>query len=204
MQTNPGNSKHDEPSEHTIQRGKSSQRSSSLKSRMPLQRWPFTTLIMNGMLLAGCGVAVDPLVLESRVRFLTTQPSGIEQPVADVRKAIQSGELKSETPLTIRVRINAGEVPPFIDGVARFFVTDATGHDGDESHDPHECPFCRRDVKTMMALVEFRDADGQVIPIDTRTLFDIKEFELLVLEGTGHLDSDEILVVSASRMFVKR
>lgn len=161
-------------------------------------------LLVGSLLLAGCGTSVDPQVLKIREQFLSDQPQGPEKPVADIRKAIQSGDLKKDGSFTIRVRINAGEVSPFSNGSARFFVTDATGHDGDEEHDPHECPFCRRDVKSMMALVEFRDDSGEVLQIDARELFDLKEFDLLVVEGTGHVDEEEILVISARRIFVKR
>ena len=83
-------------------------------------------LLFSGMMMAGCGEAVDPHVLRIREQFLTEKPSGSEQPVANIRKALQSGDLKPDTLFTIRVRINAGEVSSFSDGVARFFVTDAT------------------------------------------------------------------------------
>ncbi len=203
MQTVQSSSRSDRQLERTMKRRNSAQSSTSPTPSTLVERWCVTILLFSGM-MAGCGGAVDPQVLRIREQFLTEKPLGSEQPVANIRKAFQSGDLKPETLFTIRVRINAGEVSPFSDGVARFFVTDATGHDGDESHDPHECPFCRRDVKSMMALVEFKDDSGQLLRIDTRELFDVHEFELLVLEGTGHLDEEEILVVSASRMFVKR
>lgn len=190
--------------DRTTKRRYSTQSSTSPQLSTTVQRWCITILLFSGMMAAGCGEAVDPQVLRIREHFLTEKPLGSEQPVSTIRKAIQSGDLKPDTPFTIRVRINAGEVSPFSDGVARFFVTDATGHDGDESHDPHECPFCRRDVKSMMALVEFKDDSGKLLRIDARELFGVHEFELLVLEGTGRLDEEEILVVSANRMFMSR
>lgn len=190
--------------DRTTKRRYSAQSSTSPTLSTTVQRWCVTILLFSGMMAAGCGEAVDPQVLRIREQFLTEKPLGSEQPVSTVRKALQSGDLKPDTPFTIRVRINAGEVFPFSDGVARFFATDATGHDGDESHDPHECPFCRRDVKSMMALVEFKDDSGKLLRIDARELFGVHEFELLVLEGTGRLDEEEILVVSAKRMFMSR
>ena len=204
MQTVQSSSRSDSQLERSMKRGNSAQSSTSPTPSTLVERWCVTILLFSGMMMAGCGEAVDPHVLRIREQFLTEKPLGPEQPVANIRKALQSGDLKPDTLFTIRVRINAGEVSSFSDGVARFFVTDATGHDGDESHDPHECPFCRRDVKSMMALVEFKDDSGQLLRIDARELFDVHEFELLVLEGTGYLDEEEILVISASRMFVKR
>ncbi len=169
-----------------------------------VRRWLDATVLMSSMLLAGCGEAVDPVVLKLREQFLSERPMGDERPIPEIRKALNSGEIKSDSPFTVRVRINAGELHPFVSGEARFLVTDATGHDGDESHNPHECPFCRRDIKSMMAMVEFTDSDGRVISIDARELFGVGEFQLLVLEGTGHVDEEDILVISARRMSVQR
>lgn len=155
-------------------------------------------------IIAGCGDSTDPRVLALRSQFLVEQPPVTERPVPDIRKDLQSGELKPATPFVVRARINAGEAPPFANGKAAFIVTDATGHDGDESHDPHECPFCKRDIKSVVALVEFADAQGQTLSVDSRELFDVKEFDLLVIEGTGRFNDDDMLVIAARKLFVKR
>ena len=154
--------------------------------------------------MPGCGETIDPEVVAIRDRFLKVSSELKETPVSEIRASLKSGEMKPGTPFKVRVRINAGEFPPFVNGSAKFFVTDATGHDGDESHDPHECPFCRRDVKSMMALVEFQDEAGQLIPLDARELFDIKDFELLVIEGTGEFDSEDVMLMTASAMSIVR
>jgi hypothetical protein len=156
------------------------------------------------MLLAGCGKSVDPATLKIREQFLTESPMGSEKPIPKIRDALKSGELKSDSSFTVRVRINAGGVPPFAPGKATFIVTDATGHDGDESHNPHECPFCKRDIKTMIAQVEWHDKDGKLLQVDSRELFDVKEFDLLVIEGTGKFSEDDTLVINASKLLVNR
>lgn len=155
-------------------------------------------------ILAGCGDGTDPRILGLRSQFLVEQPPVTERPVPDIRKGLKSGELKAATPFVVRVRINAGDAPPFANGKASFVVTDATGHDGDESHDPHECPFCRRDIKSVIALVEFSDDEGQTLSVDSRELFNVKEFDLLVIEGTGHFNDDDMLVIAARKMFPVR
>lgn len=165
-------------------------------------RCVLVAIIILTVAMPGCGEKVDPEVLAIRGRFLKVSSQSRETPVSEIRAALKSGELKPGTPFKVRVRINAGEFPPFVNGAAKFFVTDATGHDGDESHDPHECPFCRRDVKSMMALVEFHDETGKLIPVDSRELFGIKDFELLVIEGTGEFDSEDVLVLTASSMSI--
>lgn len=164
----------------------------------------FIAMLALLLIVPGCGETIDPELLAIRDRFVKVSSETKETPVSEIRASLKSGELKPGTPFKVRVRINAGEFPPFVNGAAKFFVTDATGHDGDESHDPHECPFCRRDVKSMMALVEFRDEAGQLIPVDARELFDVKDFELLVIEGTGEFDSEDVMVLNARAMSIVR
>lgn len=169
-----------------------------------LTTFSFAAMMLLLLVMPGCGETVDPEVVAIRDRFLKVSTETKETPVSEIRASLKSGEMKSGTPFKVRVRINAGEFPPFVNGAAKFFVTDATGHDGDESHDPHECPFCRRDVKSMMALVEFHDEAGKLIPMDARELFNIKDFELLVIEGTGEFDSEDVMVMTASAMSIVR
>ena len=172
---------------------------SRMKQRMSLSLATACCLIT-----AGCGDATSPRVLALRSQFLVASAPEKERPVPDVRNDLKSGELKPDTAFVVRARINAGDFPPFADGKAAFIVTDATGHDGDESHDPHECPFCKRDIKSVIARVEFDDEAGRMIDIDARELFNLKEFDLLVIEGRGQFDEDDMLVVAASKIFVSR
>jgi hypothetical protein len=83
-------------------------------------------------------------------------------------------------------------------------VTDATGHDGDETHNPHECPFCKREIELQMARVQFTDTAGTVIKTDARQLFGLKEFDLIVVQGTAKFDADKSLVITAQKLFIKR
>ena len=155
-------------------------------------------------LIAGCGSGIDPEIMSLRQKFVVERPPGDERPVPEIRADLKSGKLTSDTPFSVRVRINAGEVPPFAPGKATFIVTDATGHDGDESHNPHDCPFCKRDIKSVIAQVECHDQNGKLVQVDSRKLFDIKEFDLLVLQGTGTFSKDDTLIINASKVFVAR
>jgi hypothetical protein len=56
----------------------------------------------------------------------------------------------------------------------------------------------------MMALVEFHDEAGKTISMDARELFEVKDFELLVIEGTGQFDSEDVLLMTASSMSIVR
>ena len=122
----------------------------------------------------------------------------------EIRSDLKSGKISPDAAFSVRVRINAGDVPPFAEGKAAFIVTDATGHDGDESHNPHDCPFCKRDIKSVIARVEWNDNEGKLIDVDSRELFDVKEFDLLVIEGTGQFAEDDTLIINASKAFVTR
>ena len=157
-----------------------------------------------GVLLAGCGESLDPRVVELREQFVVEKSPGNERPVPDIRSDLKSGKLSKDTPFVIRARINAGDIPPFANGKAAFIVTDATGHDGDESHNPHDCPFCKRDIKSVIARVEWNDKNGKLIDVDARELFAVNEFDLLVIEGTGQFSDEDTLIIAASKIFVIR
>ena len=174
-----------------------------------------TATVLGSFFVCGCGAGVAPEIAALRVKLavMSTSPPAVvvvpaapagEKPIADIRKALKDGELKPDQTFVVRARINAGDFPPFADGMAAFVVTDATGHDGDESHNPHECPFCKRDIKNVIARVEFKDKAGALIKTDARELFDVKEFDLLVIEGTGQFAEDDTLVIDATKLFVKR
>lgn len=156
------------------------------------------------LIATGCGDSTSPRVLALQSQFLVASIPQKERPVPDIRKDLKSGALKPDTRFVVRARINAGDFPPFAEGKAAFIVTDATGHDGDESHDPHECPFCKRDIKSVIARVEFSDDTSKMIDIDARELFNVKEFDLLVIEGTGRFDDDDILVIDTKKLYLQR
>ena len=156
------------------------------------------------ILLTGCGESLDPRVVELRQQFMLEKAPANERPVPEIRSDLKSGKLSQDTPFAIRARINAGDIPPFAQGKAAFIVTDATGHDGDESHNPHDCPFCKRDIKSVIARVEWNDNQGKLIDVDARELFDVKEFDLMVIEGTGQFADDDTLIIAASKIFVVR
>lgn len=153
---------------------------------------------------SGCGTSVSPEIAALREQFVVDSAPTGEKPISDVRRAMKAEELTSDRTFVVRARINAGDFPPFADGMAAFVVTDATGHDGDESHNPHECPFCKRDIKNVIARVEFKDGSGTLVKTDARELFDVKEFDLLVIEGAGRFAEDDTLIIDATKLFVRR
>ena len=175
-------------------------------NRTCLTSMALTAVLMSGsLLLSGCGDSVSAETAAVRRQFLTeSAPSG-EVSIAEIRQKLKSGELKSDATFVVRARINAGDMPPWGTGTASFIVTDATGHDGDEEHDPHTCPFCSRNIQDSLAQVHFVDESGSLLPVDSRELFDLQEKLLVVVRGTGRIsESDDMLVITAQQMFVKR
>ncbi|MFM7058655.1 MAG: hypothetical protein ACKO2P_17210 [Planctomycetota bacterium] len=163
----------------------------------------FPGLLFAACCVAGC-ITEDPAAVAARTRFLVTTPPAKEQPIPEVHKGLNDSTLQPGTLVTVRARINAGDFPPFADGLAAFVVTDATNQDGDETHNPHECPFCKRDIEVQMARVQFTDDSGQTLKFDARQLFNLKEFDLLVVQGTAKFDEDKSLIITAQKLFVKR
>ncbi|MBL8811821.1 MAG: OB-fold nucleic acid binding domain-containing protein [Planctomycetaceae bacterium] len=179
----------------------------SAASRFP--KWTLPILIAATLLASGCSESLSPEMLAVRKRFLSDKlASGSsqlrEEPIMTIREQLKDGRRKDGETVLVRARINAGDLPPFAEGLASMTLTDATGHDGDESHDPHECPFCKRDILEMMAILEFCDGEGKVIPEDARSLFDLREFDLVLVEGTVRTKEDGMLHIQATRLQVIR
>ena len=152
---------------------------------------------------SGCGESVSAEVREFRRQYLSDQPIAGENSVSKIREQIKSGEISAETPFVVRARINAGEMPPWGTGTASFVITDATGHDGDKEHNPHDCPFCSRNIQESIAQVHFQDKNGQLLQTDSRELFALRENQLVIVQGTGRIDDSDTLVITAQKMFVK-
>ena len=101
---------------------------------------------------------------------------------------------------------------PFEKNQAKFFLADpgavagaeASGH----NHAPgEECPICEanaKDTTELLAVVQFIDEKGNVLPIDARVLFDIKEKDTVVVRGKAHVTAGGILAVDATGVYVRR
>lgn len=160
-------------------------------------------LILGGLtLLSGCADRVSAEIQELRKRWLVSTPPPNEIAVSAVRAQWKAGELTADSKVVVRARINAGEMPPWGEGRAEFFITDAMGHDGDEDHNPHECPFCKRNVMDSMAQVRLTGADGKTLPIDARELLGVREFSLLVIRATVTPEDSDLLVLNADQICI--
>lgn len=152
--------------------------------------------------LSGCADPVNAEIQELRQRFMVSAPPQGEVSISSVRTQLESGELAANSEVVVRARISAGDVPPWAEGQAQFMVTDATGHDGDEDHDPHECPFCKRNIIDSMAQVRISDKDGKTIAIDTRKLLGVKDHSLLVIRARVSPENSKMLSLDARQICV--
>jgi len=163
-------------------------------------------LLCAAFLVTGCGVQVSDEIQAMRKRWLAESPPAGEMPISEIRSKLADGDMEVGSAVVVRARVNAGAVDPWTSGQAAFIITDAIGHDGSEDpdHDPHECPFCRRDVRNSMAVLRFVEGNGKVVSVDARQLFDISSGELLVAEGTVSQSDADGLTIDVNQMHVVR
>lgn len=86
-------------------------------------------------------------------------------------------------------------------GVAAQFARHAAHHGGD-----HQCAFCKNLAEKnahAVAVVNLVDADGQIVPIDTRELLSLREGQSVVVQGRAELLGGTMLVIHADGIRVQ-
>ena len=162
------------------------------------------SVIFIAAVFSGCGILNNDEYAAMRGEWLSETPAVGVLPISEIKSAVAAGKLEADGEVVIRARINAGGMSPWTEGQAAFVVTDATGHDGAAEHDPHQCPFCRRDIRDHLALVRFTDTDGRLIPVDARQLLGVADGELLVVRGTISESEEDELAIDATEIHVVR
>ena len=175
------------------------------KNRLARRPMAFLTVVF-GLFICGCEDVSDQA---EQVGLKTLQQKLIshsvldgEQMVSEVRKQLQAEDV-TDVEVVLKGRINAGkEGSPWEPGKAAFVLTDAIGHEGESDHDPHECPFCSRNINDYLVMVSFLDDDGQLIEVDSQKLFDVSEKQTVYVAGTARIDPDDDLVyLDAAKIF---
>lgn len=154
--------------------------------------------------MLGCGGdGLDPAGIATRDRILLpTEP----KPAVSLEAAREAAKSKPE--VVVVGRITAGGSEPWVTGKAAFVITELPPEDDSHSHeaghDPDSCPFCKhRASKAPMAVVQFLDDEGNVLPIDARKLFGLKKNQVVVIRGHVEIDSFGAMLVKAENMYVK-
>ena len=157
-------------------------------------------------LLAGCGQQkVDQAVEVQRQKFLLSDEP---EDAVPVQEASQITQLPAQVVLVGRI---GGVDNPWTVGQAAFVLADPTLLSEQEEHshaghNPDDCPFCSKKKNKMdgLALVEFSDERGQVLPIDAQHLFDLSSGQTVVVRGHAQRDEAGHLVVAAQGIYVRR
>lgn len=174
-----------------------------------ITRWHWLLLalaLLAGQLVAGCGRAEsgpDPQLAARRARLLLASEPADALGVLDARQSCQPGQ---EAVIVGRV---GGTANPWSPGQATFVMADAAlAHDGGQhDHCPDGCPFCeaKRTAQAGLAVVQFVDQRGQVLPLDAQELFGIGPRDTVVVRGRVDQNGpDGMLIVSASGLYVRR
>lgn len=174
----------------------------------------FRQAILCGVLVAsvlavGCQQQ-DGRVAELRKQYvLAEEPAGASSIEATLTKA-QEAQVEDVGDVVLVGRIGAGEFDPWAPGQASFLMSEAladSDHAATPGHDPANCPFCRRRAEkaaSFTALVQFRDDQGEVRPIDARELLGVEQNQVVVVRGKAHVDKAGVLVVAADGIHVRR
>jgi len=100
---------------------------------------------------------------------------------------------------------------PFARNQAAFFLADpVTVVENEASGHVHasgeECAFCEAhatDRSAMLAMIRFLDENGDVLPVDVRELFDIKESDTVVIQGKARVIEGGMMVVDATGIYLR-
>jgi hypothetical protein len=176
-------------------------------------------LLSAASLAAGCGHSADalgPEAMACREKFLLAEEPADVQGVLDARESLTA--LKSGSPgsadagYPVAVVGQIGGVPdPWTKGQAAFMMIDpAAAASAGEHHHPdgcsEDCPFCSKNEHgtEQLAMVQFVDETGRVLPHDARRLFDLAPGQTVVVHGRAHIDDLGYLVITASGLYVRR
>ena len=165
-------------------------------------------LALGAVGLTGCeksDAADKAAISKHRDKFLLAEEPAGAKGVIDTREEMpRQGEM-------VVVGKVGGRADIFTKGQARFFMADASVSlvtDGHQHKEGEECAYCRDKAnatkQTMIAIVQFVDDDGNVVPASADELFDIKANDTIVVRGRAHLGEDDWLIIAAKGLYVRR
>ena len=148
------------------------------------------------LLLSGCDKPLSPEVAAWRKEFLCDV-----KPNAPLSLTEAKGKLQQENDITVVGKVGSGKLDPFAKGLAQFVLSEAPdgGHADEKGHDATECIYCRRRLADApLAIIELRNAAGEVIPVAANEALGISDGQRLVIEGRGKYDPElnSILLVA--------
>ena len=124
--------------------------------------------------------------------------------VIEARESSEDGES-----LVLVGRIG-GAVNPWIDGRAAFTLLDASmsvvaeGEDSGKEGELCMGDCCATERLECTTLVKVVDAQGRLVPVDSRELFGLKETDMVVVKGTAKKDKSGNFVMLAKGVFKRK
>lgn len=163
--------------------------------------------------LMGCAEGAttsSSTVTAAREVYLLGTPPENPRGVLDVRAELAAATEPLE--LTVTGRISGLNQPTWDPDRAVFMLADLSlekeelGHAGDPTHDADGCPFCRAKKQkelTGLAMVQVLDEQGQIPPVDARSLLGLSEGDVICVRGEGALDSLGVLTIRTRAIYVQ-
>jgi len=159
--------------------------------------------------LWGCAESIpsapQALVNEHRGRLLLSVEPDDLVTVLDIRESLKEPR---EVALVGKI---GGLKNPWTRGKAQFVLADPTAPPpGEAEHGCTDsgCKFCAAKKKdapnSAIAVVEFVDATGKILPIDARQLFDLKADQTVVVRGQASVNEIGCMVVQADGIYVRQ
>ena len=133
--------------------------------------------------------------------LLDEEPDGAVGVIA-ARESAEDG-----APLVLVGRIG-GSANPWIEGRAAFTLLDASMTvvaEGEDSTDGQICTgdCCATERLACTTLVKIVDANGQVVPVDSRKLLGLKDSDMVVVQGTAKKDKTGNFSILVNRVYVR-
>jgi hypothetical protein len=157
-------------------------------------------LLLATCVLSGCGSSEAELSA-ARAQFLLAEEPADPVGLMELRESSASGDV-------VVVGRIGGVSEPWTKGQALFVISDPSA-DGCDGHDhvcSEGCPFCSRKQaeNESIAVVQFVDPQGRVLPLDARELFGLELEQTVVVRGKAHVDELGSLVLSADGLYIRR
>ena len=153
-------------------------------------------------LASGCS-RTESEMAAARAKFLLAEEPADAQGVLDLREGAVTGDV-------VVVGRVGGVSQPWSKGQALFVISDPTAG-GDDGHvcTDDGCPFCAKKKEAQaeteaIAVVQFVDDQGQVLPLDARQLFDLKVQQTVVVRGKAKVDDLGSIILSANGLYIRR
>ncbi len=158
------------------------------------------------VLATGCGSAnsvnSQTANVDASLYQLDAEPDGAVGVIA-ARESVKDG-----APLVLVGRVG-GSAHPWIDGRAAFMLLDASMSvvaEGEGSGEDELClgDCCATERLDCTALVKVVDAQGKIVPVDSRELLGLNKSDLVVIQGNAKRDESGNFVMLAKGVFIRK